>query len=351
MADIESLFSGKLDLYHKLPQRTTKCIRSKISTYCIFFRRKCYLCPMRVRIYTYWLGFIVAALFAVIFNSCKSPNAPSTPSPTSVLSLTLPDSARVFDTVTFRAHYSDSIHTGWKFEWQFGDSSKASTKDTTISHVYDSAGTYTVLVSLVDSNGMVIAKDSATIQVVARHFNLALLQSMKYVDYYNYGTTFGTTEPNGSTGGSWSVGSGKLLTWKGMNFSYDTSYHYYGQFTAGRYTYRVDSGNWGSSISGSIDSLRTHIILFEEMSSTISRSFLSNGEDLSQSSGDSNFSVSDVPFIYESDSDVVFKSTGRLINASDGTSSSSQLNGNFSAQSSTEVWSDPNSRIVVRFHK
>ncbi|MFI5330602.1 MAG: PKD domain-containing protein, partial [Desulfobaccales bacterium] len=95
------------------------------------------------------LSFLIAAIFATMLNSCKSPNAPAPPPPTPVLTLILLDSARVFDTVTFRAHYSDSIHASWKFEWQFGDSAKATSKDTSISHVYDSAGTYTVLVSLV----------------------------------------------------------------------------------------------------------------------------------------------------------------------------------------------------------
>src|SRR5580700_4499491 len=137
-----------------------------MSPYCIFFGQKCYLCTMRVRIFTYWLSFLIVAIFAAMIPSCKSPTSPTTPSSNQLLNLTLPDSARMFDTVVFQAHYSDSIHSTWKFVWQFGDSSKASTKDTSISHVYDSAGTFTVLVSLVDSNGMVIAKDSAKMRIM-----------------------------------------------------------------------------------------------------------------------------------------------------------------------------------------
>ncbi len=95
------------------------------------------------------LSLLFLLLLATAIPSCKSPIAPSPAGP--MLTLMLPDSARAFDSVTFRVHYSDSIKPTWDYAWQFGDSTKASTRDTTISHIYDSAGTYTVQVALTDT--------------------------------------------------------------------------------------------------------------------------------------------------------------------------------------------------------
>jgi hypothetical protein len=113
-----------------------------------------------------FLSILLLLLIAAALPSCKSPTAPAGILSNPTLSIIAPDSARVFDTVTFRAHYSDSVKPTWKFNWQFGDSTKASTTDTTISHVYDSAGTYNVQVSLVDTNGTIIAKQSGLMRIM-----------------------------------------------------------------------------------------------------------------------------------------------------------------------------------------
>lgn len=126
----------------------------------------------------------LALLITGVLAACKAPTAPQS-GPT--LTLILPDSARVFDTVTLRAHYSDSLKTGWKFEWQFGDSSHATTADTSVTHVYDSAGTYSIQVTLVDSEGKTIAKQTGKVDVLPNHFNLSRLQNFSFVTIQCYG--------------------------------------------------------------------------------------------------------------------------------------------------------------------
>jgi hypothetical protein len=379
---------------------------------------------------------MIVLLIAAAVPSCKSPISPTPAGPT--LTLILPDSAHALDSVTLRAHYSDSIKPAWDYAWQFGDSAKATTRDTSISHIYDSAGTYTIQVALTDTvlhqtiakqtgqikimplNGptltltvpdtnywgdscvmnvsssqplkagwkfswslgdsttvtgtdsvlhyyltpgnykvtvslndtvhhILLASKSAIVPVVARHFNLALLQSMKYVDYYDYGTTFGASS-NGSTGGYWSVDTSDLLVWKGLSFSWGSSYHY--SQTSGS---DIDSAIGSSLISGSLGSLTSHIILFEDTSGASYSDYQiygSFGGFWTNTSSGSYFNVSDIPFIEESDSDVVFQSCGKLIKASSTSSFPTQVGIASQVQISTyEVWSDPNSRIIIRFHK
>jgi hypothetical protein len=381
------------------------------------------------------LSLILLLLIAAALPSCKSPISPTPAGPT--LTLILPDSAHAFDTVTFRAHYSDSLKPTWNYVWQFGDSTKASTRDTAILHSYDSAGTYTVQLALTDTvlhqtiakqtgqmkimplNGptltltvpdtnywgdscvmsasssqplkpgwkfswslgdsttvtgadsvlhyyltpgnykvtvslndtvrhIPLASKSVTIPVVARHFNLALLQSMPYVDYFDNGKSI----PGAGSGGSWVSYTGQQLIWKVLNFTYDTSYSYNYTYGSGNYGY-VNSGNGGSSITGSVDSFATRIILFETGYSKSSSSVRNDGGDWSKSTGEGNFNVTDIPFIEETDSDVVFQSTWSLITASGGVSSSSQMRGQGTPDlfSAYEIWPDSNSRIIIRFHK
>jgi len=400
---------------------------------------------MRVRISTYWLSFIVAAIFAVIFNSCKSPNAPTTPSPAPVLSITIPDSARVFDTVTFRAHYSDSIHTGWKFEWQFGDSAKASTKDTSISHVYDSAGTYTVLVSLVDTSGKTIATQTAlmkinvplltlsipatnfwgdscvmsvqssqplrlgwkytwtfgdsssislwqttilhyflipgnltvrvdlndtvhhillasrtaTIQVVARHFNLTLLQSMKYVDITAQAiwtvsaiSNFGDL-CNGRTYLFWdsifSSSYGSLL-WEGL----DCNYNNRGTTILNDTPFTKITTTLQSSLSANVDSNFSQVSFDDSEYSFIDMISYSPGGLFCTQQTHSQISFSHIPFLRQSDSETVFEYRGNLQNIAFITSSATSLTPNYFPNNASEnieaVW-DKFSYIIIRFHK
>ncbi len=110
---------------------------------------------------------LAALLFAAMIPSCKSPTTPTKPQPTGpTLTLIVPDSARAFDSVVFRAHYSDPVKSSWKFEWLFGDSSRGVSADTSIAHVYDSAGTYSVQVTLVDSAGKTIAQQTGKISIL-----------------------------------------------------------------------------------------------------------------------------------------------------------------------------------------
>jgi hypothetical protein len=126
----------------------------------------------------------LALLITGVLVACKAPTAPQS-GPT--LTLILPDSARVFDTVQLRAHYSDSLKRGWEFEWQFGDSSHGLSADTSIAHMYDSAGTYNTQVILVDSVGKTIAKQGEQLQILPNHFDLMLLKEFHSVTIECYG--------------------------------------------------------------------------------------------------------------------------------------------------------------------
>ncbi len=114
----------------------------------------------------YRIASLVVLSLLALLASCKAPTASVPAPPPATLTIILPESARAFDTAVFRVHYSDSIKSSWKFQWQFGDSSRDTTADSSISHVYDSAGTYSVRVTLVDSTGETIAKQTAQLPVM-----------------------------------------------------------------------------------------------------------------------------------------------------------------------------------------
>ncbi len=208
---------------------------------------------MKYRISLHSWSSLLAILLAMEMSSCA---APTTPASNPTLTLILPDSARAFDTVTLRAHYSDPVRSSWKFAWQFGDSATASSKDTTITHVYDSAGTYTVMVSLVDTNGTTIAKQEATIHIYVLHFDPALLSSFSSVAVESYGMV--DSSWSGQNYGVENSGTVRILksfemdfrnvTWSGSTFG--SHYSYYQSDTG--YGISHISAN-GDSILGSVD--------------------------------------------------------------------------------------------------
>jgi hypothetical protein len=386
------------------------------------------------------LSLSILLLFVAAFQSCKSPNAPATPPPNPVLSLSLPDSARVFDTVTFRAHYSDSIHTTWKFAWQFGDSGKASTKDTSISHVYDSAGTYTVMVSLVDSSGKTIAKQTGqikimpfngptltltvpdtnywgdscvmsisssqplkagwkyswslgdsttvigadsvlhyylapgiykvmvnlndtvhhillasrtvTVPVVARHFNLALLQSMKYVDLTWLAEVVSQTTGPGPYSCLDTIRGTKPILWNGLAFSIDSA------DTISLSTGKNDTYGLTTSflVAGSVDSNLSECVSFG--TDTITNSYQTTWSQYTNCNTEINFGIQNVMFVSQSDTEVIFRASSKyLINPyyefSFSNSVFTEGGGSINSQTDGSAnWSSlPNTYVLIRFHK
>ena len=379
------------------------------------------------------LKLSIFLLIVAAFQSCKAPNSPTPPAPT--LTLILPDSAHAFDTLTLRVHYSDSIKPTWVFAWQFGDSAKASTRDTFVSHIYDSAGTYTVQVTLTDTaahqtiakqsgqikvmpfNGptltltvpdtnywgdscvmsvsssqplkagwkfswslgdsttvtatdsvlhyyltpgiykvivnlndtvrhILLASRSATVQVVARHFDLALLQSMRYVD-----VTWNARVTGAPPNSDQFLGI-KTITWFQNSFSMDSSYSYY---VADSIAGRTNTGSFDSFRSGSVDSALTQLWGFSAKDTTSSGGDYYHWQLPFYNNSNQYFSIDDVPFRTQSDSDVIFEANGNLIkNASCGNSfSSMDFNGVKSSGEGQADWTDLSVKpyVIIRFHK
>jgi hypothetical protein len=380
-------------------------------------------------------SLLLLLLIAAMIPSCKSPISPTPAGP--ALTLTIPDSAHVFDTVPFLAHYPDSIKPTWDYAWQFGDSAKASTHDTAISHTYDSVGTYAINVALTDTslhqtiakqtgqikilpfNGptltltvpdtnfwgdscvmsvsssqplkpgwkfswslgdsttisgvdsvlhyyltpgnykvtvslndtvhhILLASKSAIVPVVARHFNLALLQSMPYVTV-TWNATVIEQFPCLLCGGSWG-GSAKPLAWNGTIFTMDTTYKF--NSSSGL---DFDSGGGGNSTNGNIDSSFTKLIAFSSDTNGYLNSGETDGGSWCYSTSTSSLTIADVPFKQESDSDIVFEACRKFIsNASYNYSSSS--NGRFAGNCSlnwSAIWTDTavTPSVIIRFHK
>ncbi len=307
-----------------------------------------------------WLSPFIALLFAAMLPSCKSPTTPTQPA-ANPLSITVPDSARVFDTVTFRAHYADSTKPSWKYEWLFGDSTKASTTDTSITHVYDSAGTYSVQVTLADTtSGQTIAKQTGLLSIVARHFNLALLQTMPYVDFTwqaradtSYSAQWFTANPCGSPP------TIKPLTWSGTNFSMGSSYSGSHQSSPQPGYGEWDTESGSDTLNGMVDISSSQLITFSQNDNYAKQEL--DSEDYMIAGGcytpidATSYSAIAVPFLSESDSDVVFEANGDLAKNAF-FKYNIQAYGRFtSAQnfSITANFADAtvNRYVIIRFHK
>jgi PKD repeat protein len=387
------------------------------------------------------LSLLLLLLIAAALPSCKSPTAPAPTGPT--LTLILPDSAHVFDTVTFRSHYPDYLKITWYYAWQFGDSGKASTTDTGVTHVYDSAGTYTVQVSLKDTDGTIIAKQSAAVQimplnvptltltvpdttywgdscvmsvsssqplkagwkfswslgdstavtgtdsvlhyyltpgnykvtvslndtvhhillasksaiipVVARHFNLALLQSMKYVSVtWSTFLKSDTVAPIGF-GNSCDVmpyrsDITKPLLWSGAGFVMhaNSSWNDSSIFPHELYP---PQGSESILDSGTLDPGLTQLTSFSQDSNVWFYSG-STGTFYCNATYNASLSINSIPFASESDSDVVFAALGTISkNGNYSSSTQTSANGGSWSIKSQGSLSRPNSYIILRFHK
>jgi hypothetical protein len=223
------------------------------------------------------------------------------------------------DTVSFGAAFDVQAAAstwrtpGWAFQWSWGDSSSTFARDSA-EHAYLNPGTYSVRVSLMDTIAhRSLASASALVHVVARHFNLALLQSMTVVDYTfrAFGDTIIQGNTSNSCGGPGYV-SNRIgpLVWSnnGYTISAHTSYR---DSTPGFQEPAFGSENIFES--GTFDPAFTQLTSF--LQGEYDTNF--SGQDqpgnfFCYSTYQSSLSINRVPFISSSDSDVVFEAYGMI---------------------------------------
>ncbi|HET6401799.1 MAG TPA: PKD domain-containing protein, partial [Candidatus Kapabacteria bacterium] len=224
----------------------------------------------------------------------------------------LPDSAIAWgDSATMSVVSSTPLSSSSIYAWSFGDSSTLLSRNDTIIHYYLNPGDFTVKVDLTDtSNHQSLGTQSGTVHVVATHFNLALLQTMKYVDF-----TFQCQTDTSSTA-CWGEGlcgsaPGLIpLTWNGANFSMGSSYN-----TSHQDTLTPGYGEWDAergedSLGGLLDINSSQLIRFSQgVSFTKQEQDFENGFVAGGcwSTSNTTCSAENVPFIRESDTDVVFE--------------------------------------------
>ncbi len=384
------------------------------------------------------LGVLFLLLIAEALPSCKSPISPTPAGPT--LTLILPDSAHVFDTLAISAHFSESIEPTWLFAWQFGDSAKASTRWLPVSHIYDSAGTFTVQLAVTDTFALkTIAKQTgqlkvmplntptlmltapatnfwgdscpmriqsslplkpswayswtfgdsttltsgqdsilhyfvtpgtftvrvslsdtqhhiplgsqtATVKVTARHFNLALLQSMKYVDF-RYQARISLSSTGGGGGPCGTIPTTDTLTWSGVKFTMNSTISY----EISEPQVEKDSEYGVYSINGTMNNDSSELDIFSGNIFYTSQDFNYMENSGCYTTYDNFFDAEAVPLLRQSDTDVVFKARGNLIkNARYGNIFSGAVphTGQFSVDD-TAVFSDQSADpyVTIRFHK
>ncbi len=272
------------------------------------------------------------------------------------LTLIVPDTNYWGDSCVMSVSSSQSLKPGWKFSWSLGDSTTVTGTDSVL-HYYLTPGNYKVTVSLNDTvHHILLASKSVIVPVVPRHFNLALLQSMPYVDV-TWNATVGRDTISGVNGpcdicGDYldnaPFGFINPLTWSGMGFDAQESVGFNdGNSAAGS----IDSESAQYSVAGSVDPLLTQLVGISEDSNTYSY-YTDSYTDPNFSLGtyQSSFSVNDIPFKSESDTDLVFEAIGK---ASTNAVYSSSLFDNGGNIGELNVQSQFNQvfSIIIRFHK
>ena len=181
----------------------------------------------------------------------------------------------------------------WKYTWSFGDSTSFSSQQNSALHWYLNPGIYTVRVELEDTvRHFWLGSKTAIVHVVARHFNLALLQSMTYVDISLNGLSqvnkCGENDP--------------LLIWGDKTFSSST---FVDSDTEGFY--------WGNrvfvdiSYDGTVDSLLTQITYISHITNESIHIWNTHfGQDDSCSSS-TYYTTNNVPFVSSSNSEIIFE--------------------------------------------
>ncbi len=245
-------------------------------------------------------------LIAAALPSCKSP---TTPAQSSAFTLILPDSTVAWgDSAVMMVIPAKPLSSSSLFAWTFGDSSSLVSRSDTIIHYYPDTGVFTVKVDLNDtSNKSQLGTVSGTVHVAARHFNLALLQTMGYVDV-SWQCRVDTIETKSGSplyNEPCSPSSTDPLTWSGTNFSAGSSYS---QKNQGPSEYQLFEG--GDTVYGNVDMERSQLLSFTiSEGNSITVADTDNGfvTGWGESNCNATFSAENLPFRMESDSDMVFE--------------------------------------------
>ena len=271
------------------------------------------------------------------------------------LILTVPNTNFWGDSCTMSVSSSQPLKPSWVYTWTFGDSTSLTSQQDTVQHYFLNPGNITVRVALNDTlHHIPLGSKTATVQVTARHFNLGLLQSMKYVDVIWH--AFVDTTKTGFGG----ICSGPIPTiatmpvsWIGANFGTSRGGGY-GKWDSTHY-YLLDSLSYESSDTGNLDLGLTCLINFSEDSSHYGFYESSNpGSNFCRITEGYSFYTHATPFKSSSDSDVVFEAAGSLCNNSGFNASvnSNSLEGPFSYQANSNFSINAANRyIIIRFHK
>ncbi len=298
----------------------------------------------------YQRAFLIVFLPLAGITSCTPPTTPiNIPTPNPTITLVLPDTAFWGDSVLMVAHTSIPLKPTWCYSWTFGDSSTLLTTQDSIIHYYQSTGNFGVKVVLNDTlSKTTLVSRTATIQVIPRHFDLALLQSMPFVTL-----TWQATWPQKpitcmeSRCGSSGTAQPGSLSWKGNDFSDTASFSYNNPYTG-----RFDSGSSTYSQGGTFDSNFTQLTSYSENSGISTSSGTTNGGSFCYDQHSSIFNISGVRFKRESPMEVVFESRGPLIQHASNHewfSSRARFVGSCS-DGGSPVWTD-SSYVTIRFHK
>jgi|GEM_PF-5316604 len=256
-----------------------------------------------------------ALLLAAMIPSCKSPISTTL---SSAFTLILPDSAVKWgDPATMIVASTSPLSASSIYTWSFGDSSSLLSRNDTIIHYYLNPGDFTVKADLIDtSNHHSLGTQSGRVDVAARHFNLALLQSMPYVDFI-----FQCRTDTSSTAcwGEGVCGAAPVLiplSWNGDNFNmgsnYNTSHH--DTLTPGYGEWDAESGD--DSLSGLVDTNLSKLIRFSQrVGFTKQEQDFENGLVAGGcwSTSSTTCSTENVPFIRESETEVIFEAKEDLV--------------------------------------
>jgi hypothetical protein len=305
------------------------------------------------------LDLLLLLLISAALPSCKSPTATTQPP---AFTLILPDSTVAWgDSAIMRVIPAKPLNSSSVFTWSFGDSSSLVSRNDTIIHYYPDTGVFTVKVALNDtSNRSQLGTQSGTVTVAARHFNLALLQSMKYVEITWMATVRSVIDPSFSSNNCIFVTPGiKALTWNGLNFSMNSNWENASRyFDSATGVGTLDSTSEAISLKGNTDINFSEISLSSDSDYFVIGAYYNAWGQLYQVNGacslSSSFISGNIPFKSGSDTDLVFEATRNNINGANYTYfNQSTQETNVATIQSTALWSNEPAVpfIRIRFHK
>ncbi len=303
------------------------------------------------------------AVIAVGFAACsKTPTEPTTTTPpitpptrSKVPSLEVdgPHSCRWGDSTVLSVHCSSPLDSSWIFLWSFGDSQKVMTKDSTLIHAYLKAGSFTVVVSIVNSSTVgLVASRTGTIQVIPLRFDLLKLATMNHVTVECQGKLIAPWPSSGPQ----ILSTQALLTWSGSNFTEDTSGSQTDSNLHSTYGLEVRKSDRTESAGGTIDTALFSLAnFFMRSAGHSSTEYPTDYGESSVSAWSENIGVSNVPCRSQSDSQIVFEARGAFLH-DPVYNTDEQVTSHVRGTTNTNThidWSDASvyRRITIRFSK